>query len=548
VLIRTVRTALLLVAAGLVALGLWTGKSASDARWLALLGAAWLCLLAAIWATVPRSLPLFNRTVLRTALVLTSVFVLLAVQLLRIQIVQSDATSHRVASEGGQIFANPRLQSAGLTVKRGRIYDRNGVVLADTVADGDVWRRVYPDPASAYLIGYDSPLLYGTAGLEATYDAELSGEAGTNAFIRWENELLHRPQQGLDLHLTLDDALQQRAQDLLGDQIGAIVLLDAKTGAVLAMASSPRFDPNKLFTDDTSQNAAAAAYWNDLLNNPFHPLVERATSGLYPPGSTFKTVTASAAIETGVAKPTTTYTDNGSLDVQGHIIPEENRPDDSVDTWTMAQGLAWSLNVVFAQVGLALGPQKLLDYAQRFGIGQPIPFDLPTAKTQVESASGFLNAPPALADTAFGQGQLLVTPLQMALIAATIADGGKMMRPYLVDHMTTQDGTTVRRTSPSVWRQPITAQTAATMQQMMVNAVADGWANNAAIPGYVVGGKTGTAETGDGQTPHGWFIGFVGDPQPRYAVAVLLEHGGEGSRTALPLGRDMLQAAMAAGR
>lgn len=543
----SLRALALLAFVGLVGYGLWTSHGVSDGRWLVLLGAAWVCLLVGVWTKLPRSWPVYNRTVVRTALVITTVFAIVGVQLVRIQIVASNDTANRVASEDGEIFANPRLQTSSLDVKRGRIFDRNGTVLANTVADGDAWRRVYPDPASSYLMGYDSPLIYGTAGLEATYDAQLSGESGNNPFVRWENRLLHRPQEGLDLHLTLDDALQQRAQDLLDGRPGAVILLDVKTGAVLAMASAPTFDPNRLFTASPAEHDAGVAYWSELTADPARPLVERATGGLYPPGSTFKTVTGSAAIDSGLSNPDKTYTDDGSLDVQGHVIPENNRPDDTVDTWTLRQGLAWSLNVVFAQVGLELGPDRLREYAERFGIGAAIPFDLPVARGQLASTPNYLDSVPALADTAFGQGQLLVTPLQMALVAEAIANGGTMMQPYLVDRLTTQGGRTTERHAPQTWRKPISTKTAATMRDMMINAVNNGWASDAAIPGLVVGGKTGTAETGGNQDPHGWFIGFVGDPTPRYVVAVVLEHGGEGTRTALPIGRAMLQAAMASG-
>ncbi len=538
------RVAALLFAA-VVAYGLWARGGISDARWLALLGTSWLLLLVALWPALLPTLPTFARTTIRTAILLATVFAILSLQLLRIQIVQSEATVERIGTDpvSHEVIANPRLQVDDLTTRRGRVFDRNGAILADTVFDGDTAHRVYPDPESAYVVGYFSPLLYGKAGLEATYDTQLAGQAGNNAILRTVNGLLDRPPEGLDLHLTLDAELQRTAHQLLADRPGAAVLIDVKTGAVMALASNPHFDPNRIFTASPADRERAVAYWNDLVGNPSSPLVLRATNGLFTPGSTFKVVSASAIIDAGFADPDKVYEDNGSLNVDGHIIIEQNRPDATQDSWTLRQGIAWSLNVVFAQVGLQLGKDLLSEYAGRFGFGHPIPFDIPVATSQLAGSPGFLDSLPALADTAFGQGQIQATPLQMALVAAAIANHGQLMAPRLVDRLTTQAGVTVRRVGPTVWQQPIAATSADQVASMMVTAVEEGVAQAASIPGYTVGGKTGTAETGDGE-PHAWFIGFVGDPEPRYAVAVVLEHGGAGLAGSLAVGRDLLAAAV----
>ena len=264
---------------------------------------------------------------------------------------------------------------------------------------------------------------------------------------------------------------------------------------------------------------------------------------MYTPGSTFKTVTASAAIDTGIAKPTDTFTDNGQLDVDGHIIVEENRPDDSIDQWTLSEGLAFSLNVVFAQVGLELGPDRLRSYAERFGFGEPIPFDVPVSTGQISTSPDFLQNPAALADTSFGQGELLTSPIGMALVAAAIANGGEMMRPYLVDSVTDSDGDEIESTEPRLLRTVIEPSTAVTMQEMMVNAVKNGYATNAAIEGLIVGGKTGTAETGS-DVPHSWFIGFAGNREPEYAVSVVYEFGGISSQWPIATAREMLLSAL----
>jgi peptidoglycan glycosyltransferase len=542
------RAARTLSAAGslaLVGLGLWRRAGISDGQWLGFLLGAWVLFLIAIWPRPPRPRPAAGLSIAKVGLLLSTVFVAIAVQLARIQVVEQAATADRIAVDPrtGEVIANPRHVNEDLAIDRGRIFDRNGETIAGTIVENGIGRRVYPEPVTAYVAGYYSPLLYGKTGLEATYDDDLSGRAGRNVFTRVVDSLLHRSTRGLDLHLTLDADLQRRADQLLDGRTGAVVLIDVKTGAVLALASDPHYDPEQLFAADQTDHDAATAYWRHLTADPDHPLVLRATGGLYTPGSTFKTVTASAAIDAGLAAPDDVYRDDGSLDVDGHVIVEENRPDDSVDAWTLQQGLAFSLNVVFAQVGLQLGKDLLTEYAERFGFGSSVPFDLPVARSQVASSADFLNSNPAIADTAFGQGELLVTPLQMAMIAATIANEGKMMRPYLVDTVTTQDGDVVRRADPGVWRQPVGADTANTVRDMMVNAVENGYANGAAIDGLVVGGKTGTAETGSGE-PHAWFIGFAGDPEPRYAVAVVLEHGGAGLTGPLQIARAMLAAAM----
>jgi peptidoglycan glycosyltransferase len=301
-----------------------------------------------------------------------------------------------------------------------------------------------------------------------------------------------------------------------------------------------------LFTANSDDRDSAAVYWQQLNDNPNRPLVLRATSGLFPPGSTFKTVTASAAIDAGTSSPDKTYQDNGFLDVDGHVIVENNRPNDSIDTWTLRDGLAYSLNVVLAQVGLELGAQKLQTYVERFGFGSSLDFDMPISESQLASSDDFLNARAALADTAFGQGQLLVTPLQMAVVAATIANGGDLMRPYLVDRIARASGKMIRQIEPESIRRVMSTNSAGEVRDMMINAVTNGFVGDAALADFIVGGKTGTAEV-EGDEPHSWFIGFVGDPEPRYAVAVVLEHGGTAVSVPVVIGRQILYQAMIAG-
>jgi len=541
-LVRLIRACLTVAGVGLIAYSLVVDANGTDARWLAALAGGGAMIAIGRWPDMSRIRDLAERGAVRIGLALTVGFALVAIQLLRMQAINASTTSNRVGVDpkSGDIFSNPRTINLATTTKRGAILDRTGVVLARTTMKNGVAHRSYPDAASAYVCGYFSPLKYGLTGIEKTHDAALSGAVRDNELASQFDRLLGRTRPGSDLTLTLDASLQSQAHDLLADHTGGVVVIEIATGAVITMASAPNFDPNRLAAIDDQSAQTASGYWAQLSADNGHPLVLRATEGLYPPGSTFKTVTASAAIDLGIATPADVYQDIGSLLVDGHVITENNRPDERVE-WTLSDGLAYSLNVVFAQVGMQVGAAGLTDYARRFGFGGATPFDVVVAEGQVFGTPGFLDASSAVADTGFGQGQLLTTPLNMALVAATIANGGSTMHPYLVAE--TKTGSSNHPFAPGEWRRPISAETAATVRDLMVNDVVNGWAVHAAVDGYTVGAKTGTAETNTAD-PHAWFIGFIGESAPRYAVSVLLEFGGEGLGDALTIGREMLLASI----
>lgn len=541
---RRIAGALFLLIAGA---GLAARDAITDAQWIGLLWLSWIPLLVALWPDLPPTVPLLGRSTLRMTMIFLSIMALFAVQLLRVQVVMSDSISHRAGIDPatGDVISNPILTEAALTTLRGAIVDRNGIVLARSVVANGVAHRAYLEPAAAEVTGYFSPLLYGASGLEASWDDELAGRAGGNAITRALDDLRGLPPRGNDLHLTLDIALQRKAHDLLAGRTGAVVLLDARSGAVLALASEPSFDPNALVAVDAADREPAMAAWSRLTSDPRNPLVQRATSGLFAPGSTFKTVTAAAAIERGIAGPETVYEDDGELTIEGHTLIEANRPNDAVTEWTLQDAFSWSLNVVFAQIGLQIGSGALADAARGWGWESVIPFDLPVAPSRVSVTPGFLDAPLAVAETAFGQGELLASPLQMALVASGVANDGEIMRPYLVASISGPDGGVLEERSPSRWRRGIGPEAARQTRALMVTAVENGALGGAYVPGYTIGGKTGTAEAGS-ENPHAWFIGFIGLPgePPRYAVAVILESGGGGGQVALPIGRDMLVEAM----
>lgn len=537
--IRAIST---LAALALISWGLFTGDDLSDARWLTMLFGAWVLLLIGTHVPLPSSLPTFNHTIVRSALMLTTVFMIISAQLVRVQVVSGDDIYYKTAIDPrGEVISNPRLTSSKLESSRGKIYDRNGILLADTVREGETYYRTWPVPSAYPVVGYYSPLMYGATGLEATYQQHLSGEAGNNSIERTIRNLLRMPQSGADLHLTLDAELQSSAMNMLDHSTGAVVVLDIQTGETLVLASNPTYDPNMLFT--TGNDVDAAAYWDTLLNDPKAPLVTRANIGLYTPGSTFKTVTAGIAIEEGYAEPDSVYEDDGQINIDGRILPEFNRPDETRDQWTLGEGIAWSLNVVFAQIGMQVGGQTFWEYAPRFGFGDEIPYDVPVAEGQIANSREALSDKNMVADTGFGQGQIQTTPLHLAMIAAVWANDGKMMEPYLVDTISDPDGEMTEGSSPSVWKTPVSAETAQQVERTMVNAVEAGSVQDARVGGYVVGGKTGTAETGDGEA-HSLFIGFIGEPEPRYAIAVVLEGGYGGLNSAVAIGRDILVAAI----
>jgi peptidoglycan glycosyltransferase len=433
--------------------------------------------------------------------------------------------------------------------RRGSVLDREDRVLAESVIrDDQTFERVYPEPSAAPLIGYYSPPLFGASQLEASFNDYLSGSEGGNPVVEWFDSLLHRERGGYDLKLTLDLELQQQAAELLGDRAGAVVLMDATTGEVLAMVGYPTYDPGRLYANagqQTSEELAAInAYWEELLNDPASPLVFRPTQGLYTPGSTFKTVTASAAISENVADPEQVYRDEGSLNVDGRIIIELNRPDESKVDWTLEEAYSYSLNVVFAQVGLQLGAESLWEYGTRFGFDEAVPFDILTEAGQIASSEEALLSSRALvADTAFGQGEILTTPLEMALVVSAIVNDGVMMEPFLVQEVLDDEGNALERFRPDQWREVVPAEVADAVRSMMLASVDYGFASNARIDGVTVGGKTGTAETG-GDESHAWFTGFVEDGERELVVSVIVEGGGSGGEVALPIGRDLLERAL----
>jgi peptidoglycan glycosyltransferase len=356
----------------------------------------------------------------------------------------------------------------------------------------------------------------------------------------WRARYLGEHAQAGSVMLGIDEKVQKAAAAALGNRKGAIVALDPRTGAILASVSVPSYDPNPLVDAQKQQQAMDA-----LNKSQDQALLNRVTQGQYPPGSVFKVVTGAAALESG-------FDATKKLRVDDPYQADKSWGDYFVRSsshahglYDMADGFRLSENIYFAQVGLQIGAARLTDYAKRFGIASTPKVDLPAGRGQL-SGDGTIDRPTLLADTSYGQGQLLVSPLQMALVYAAIANGGVMPTPHYATGVRDAEGHVVRTIEPGPAGQVVSPSTARTLTTMLVGAVSGpgAFAFGAKIPGVNVAGKTGTAENRPGEAPHGWFVGFAPAEAPTVVVAVIVENTPQGGETAAPLGGQVLRAAL----
>jgi penicillin-binding protein A len=445
--------------------------------------------------------------------------------------------------------ANPLVLAAARNAPRGRILDARGRVLArnEEGPDGTPLRR-YGYVAFAPVIGYKS-LRFGTAGLERSYDKELTGLGQLTPADRLLRKFRADPYDPLDLVLSIDLRVQARATELLGDSRGAIVAIEPATGRILALASTPTFNPNRLVDPEGGED-----YFNALRRVPTDEsaLLNRATQGRFVPGSTFKIVTAIAALGSGAITPETVYRDQPREErtgfrVEGYAIRDGHHAATGGRALALVEAIEVSCNIFFAHAALATGGENLSEWAGRLGFGSPIRFDLPTAASQVTNGGGRdggFKSKVELATAGFGQGETFVSPLQMALVAQTIANDGRLMRPRLVDEMRSPETGQVRKFGPQEWNRVINPGDDAIIKQAMQQAVEGdlgrGFAGGAKVPGVSTAGKSGTAELGGSGEPHSWFIGFAPVDEPRIAIAVLVERGGFGRERAVPMAGQLM--------
>ncbi|MBW3603360.1 MAG: penicillin-binding protein 2 [Actinobacteria bacterium] len=486
----------------------------------------------------------------RVALTMLLLFGALFVNLNYLQVVRADD----LASDS----ANARRLVAEYQSERGRILEGRGAdtrPIAESVETrGELkFLRTYDSgPLFAHVTGYSSPI-FGRSEIEQAFNEALTGNA-PEAFARNLTDLLAgRERAGDAVHTTVRGEVQQAARDALGDREGAVVAVAPPTGEILALWSSPPYDPNELASHDPDEVRAA---WQRLNDNSAKPLLNRALRESYPPGSTFKLITAAAALENGVS-PEQTFPDPPQLELPqtsatignfGGSLCNGGQP------ISLTQALTVSCNTTFAQLGLELGSEELAEQAARFGFNTEWSFQVPgVATSRVPSDLD----PPATAQSAIGQRDVRATPLQMAMVSAAIANDGVMMAPRLVDRIEDTSGRVIREFAPEELRLPgqstaqaVSRSTANALQAMMTNVVSAGSGTSAAIPGVQVAGKTGTAQTGEGRPPTVWFVGFAPADNPAVAVAVVVPDGGgagseaTGGAIAGPMAREVIQAAL----
>jgi penicillin-binding protein A len=479
-----------------------------------------------------------NRQIRRVGLAVVICFLALFVQVNYLQVVRANSLANDPR--------NVRAVKRAFSEPRGEILTSDGTIVARSVPVDDQFERLrtYPTgPLFGHVSGFFS-FNFGASGVEDAYNRDLSGRHPDQQFRNLGDWLIGKERTG-DVVLSLSNVAQQAAREALGDHRGSVVVLDPATGEIVALWSNPSYDPSPL--SDHSPKKSQEAY-DAYIADASMPMLARAYRERYPPGSTFKVVTAATAIETGTATPQTGYPS-----VRFLTPPQSDKQlrnfGGSNCGGTMADSFRRSCNTTFGQIGLDLG-EKFIGGMKAFGITEDVPFDLPEARSAGPAPGTYEKNKPSFAYAAIGQGNVAVTPLQMATVAGAIANGGVLMAPHVVREIRDTDGRVVRRIEPREWKRAVQPTTAAAVTQMMIDVVRRGTGTAAAVSGHTVAGKTGTAEAPAGpdadSAPHAWFIGFAPAEAPRFAIAVIVERGGDlgdeatGGRVAAPVAGQVL--------
>lgn len=444
--------------------------------------------------------------------------------------------------------ANVRALLREYSIKRGDILTRDGTQVATSHATkGKLkYKREYPEgELFGHITGFYS-IVYGSERAESAYSDVLLGDAGVLSMQDIRDRLFDSGEQGDDVVLTINSQLQQVAREALGENRGAVVALDPSTGDIKAMWSNPSYDPGPLASHDGKEQRK---YRKTLKpNSRTSPLISLATSRTYPPGSTFKVVSTIAALESGRYKPDSTFPDPDEIELPltdntlTNFTKRSCTGGAEIDLFT---ALEISCDTTYGLIGLEI-PDEIMETSEAFGFNERLPFDLRN------EASVFPDIPdedePLRAYAGIGQGDVAATPLQMALVAAGVANGGEVMQPELLHQVIDPSGGVVRETSPEVMSEAMSERTASVVRDMMVAVVETGTGTNAQIPGIQVAGKTGTSQTVEGADPHAWFIAFAPAEDPEIAIAVIVENGGSigseatGGALAAPIAKRVIEA------
>ena len=480
-----------------------------------------------------------NRELKRVVFVIFAMFVSLLVSSSIIHVVAADSLA--------QDPRNVRSVYDSYKTQRGAILvDGEPIAISEKSDDRFHYLRNYKSEMYSAVTGFFS-FYQGATGLESKMNSYLTGKNSTQFFEQVNALLSGNPVTGASIELTIDPVVQKAAWDAMGNLKGAVVAIDPKTGNILAMVSKPGFDANQLAVHD---GTVSGTNYANLLADRNSPLVNKAISGsLYAPGSVFKILVASAAIESGKYTPESTLPNPVKFKLPGTNTYVQNSGEGKCGgkaTVSIADALRFSCNVPFAQLGIALGQDAIRAQAEKFGFGDAI--EIPLRSTASVYPKNMDDAQVGL--SSFGQFDDRVTPLQIAMISAAIANNGTLMKPNLVENVVSANLSSLYAPTPQVYGTPVSQTTASLIRDMMIGAVARGVSSNAQIDGVSVAGKTGTAQNAKGEPYTLWFTGFAPADNPRVAIAVVIEDGGgigqagRGNTLAAPIAKKVMQAVL----